>query len=298
MGIMKILLCITALAGVCALYSCNPEGGKPTPTSYIINGPQDVDPAWSPDGNSIAYAHLYDTAKKYPQGLYLIDRNGSNRKLVLAGYHFSPSWSPDGQWLVFTSGGTLQKCRIDGSNMVTFDGLTQLKYREFYFPDWAPDGKYILFDNPFPSDGGGVFRTDYDFTGSKKLFQNNVSARDPELSPSGKNIVYFDWVGAWDYSEIFVSDTLGNNRIRLTQNTQDDRYPTWSPDGEKIAWISDLRLCTMNANGSNQAVINFGHTPSWSVNNEIVFSHANSNYTKEVLYVVPPDGKNRKQITF
>ena len=54
----------------------------------------------------------------------------------------------------------------------------------------------------------------------------------------------------------------------------------------------------MNSDGSNQQEIGYGNDPSWSVNNEIVFSHANVNFSKEVLYTVNPDGSNKNQITF
>jgi len=295
--IIRIFFGIVLSGFLWILSSCNPEGLKPTPGNYIINGPQDVEPAFSLDGNFIAYAHLYDTAKNYPPGLYIIERNGSNRKLVLDGFNFSPAWSPDGQWLVFTSGGTIKKCKIDGSQLTIFMGLTQLKYREFYYPDWSTNGKHIVFDNPFPSDGGGIFQIDSDFTGHKRLFNSNEFGRNPEVSPLENYLVYYDWIKGWNFSEIFIRDTLGNPPIRLTLNNRDDRAPTWSYDGKKIAWSSNSRLSLMNSDGSNQVEIGFGSDPSWSINNEIVYSHANSNYTKEVLYIVAPDGKNKRQIT-
>jgi hypothetical protein len=53
----------------------------------------------------------------------------------------------------------------------------------------------------------------------------------------------------------------------------------------------------MNSDGSRQRFITYGVNPSWSVHDEIVFSHANSDYTKEVLYTIKPDGSARTQIT-
>jgi Tol biopolymer transport system component len=300
MKTLRIFSALVSVAYICSLVSCNPEGIKPTPGNYIISGPQDVEPAFSPDGSFIAYAHLYDTAKNYPQGLYIIDRNGNNRKLVLAGFHFTPAWSPDGQWLVFTSGGTLQKCKIDGSELTVFTELTQLKYREFYYPDWSRDGKYIVFDNPFPSDGGGIFQIDSDFTNAKILFgldQSGTIGRDPEFSPDQKHLIFYSGTRNYNYSDIFLSDNQGNQRIRLTSNGRNNTGPAWSPDGNKIAWDGDFRLGVMNADGSSQTVIGYGNSPSWSINNEIVYSHANADYSKEVLYVISPDGKNKRQVT-
>jgi TolB protein len=285
-----------------SLSSCNPEApSKFTPSSYVIQGDMDTGPASSPDGNFIAYQHddaNTNSSTSYATGLYVIDRNGNNRKLVLPGVHLDPAWSPDGQWLVFSSLGVIQKCKINGDNLTTFKGLTNLKYPQFYYPDWSADGNHILFDNPFPSDGGGLFQINSNFTNAKRLFGIDQLGRNPELSFSIVSLVYYDWVKGWDFSEIFIRDTLGNSGIRLTQNNRDDRDPTWSPDGSQIAWSSNIRLRIMNANGSNQREISYGNSPSWSINNEIVFSHANADYTKEVLYIISPDGFNRKQITF
>lgn len=294
-----IALTFVLILSSCSDWYSSPGPIKNTPTVYIVQGAQDLYPAFSPDGNRIAYFHGADTTKSYPPGLYVIDRDGTNRKLVLAGIHIDPSWSPDSEWLVFSSQGILQKCKINGDSLSTFTTLNgSLKYPNFYFPDWSKDGKYIYFDNPFVSDGGGIFKTNTAFSQAKRLFKSTQFGRNPRLSPAGNAILFFDWITGHDRSEIFVSDTLGNSVIQLTNNTRDDKSPVWSPNGNEIAWSSDVRISVMNADGTSQKEITFGNSPSWSVNNQIVFSYANSDFTKEVLYTISTDGSNRKQITF
>ena len=284
------LFAFVFLAAIGLLSSCNPEGFKPSPGNYIIQGQQDTDPAFSPNGNLIAYAHWADTAKNYPNGLYVINKDGGNRRLVLAGSYFnSPSWSPNGDWLAASSG-QLLKCKINGDSLTVFSGLNNLKYPEFYFPSWTKDGRYILFDKPLNPDGG-LYYMRSDFSHGSRIFGLEVLGRDPELSPSGKYFLYERGGVGIEHGEIFLQDTTGVNETQLTQNRRDNRGPSWSPDGQKIVWSGNLHLSTMNADGTGQKDIEYGSNPSWSIYNEIVYSHANADYSKEVLYIISPDGK-------
>jgi len=137
------------------LFSCNPEDSIRNPADYeqyiTISG--DKYPAISPDGSLIAYYHKcleYPEPEVYPTGLYVMDNDGTNRRLLFKGDHWSPSWSPDGQWLVFTSGDTLQIINLEGDSIRTFQGIGDLP---LYFPDWSKDGKLILFGSPLE---GGI----------------------------------------------------------------------------------------------------------------------------------------------
>jgi len=51
----------------------------------------------------------------------------------------------------------------------------------------------------------------------------------------------------------------GSNQIRLTNNTYSEFSPTWSPDGSKIAFVSDkdgdAEIYVMNTDGSNKTMI-------------------------------------------
>ncbi len=296
-GTNTLLFHLALLCTLLVFYSCYREDNEPKPYNYIINGPEDLYPAFSPCGEYIAYWHFaweIPEPTDYPTGLYIIDRDGANRRLILKGHHYTPSWSPCGQWLVFSSGGVIQKCKTDGEGLTTFDGLDHLPAPEFYFPHWSKDGKYILFDKPLVSEMGIYYMTP-DFQNVDNII---TSGRDPELSPDGSEFIYYGWVNNFETSEIFKRDINGLHKERLTHNEKSNQSPTWSPDGQHIAWSSSIRLCIMNADGTSQRQIDYGNNPSWSVNDEIVFSHANHDYSKEVLYIISPDGLNKRQITF
>ena len=62
----------------------------------------------------------------------------------------------------------------------------------------------------------------------------------------------------WNW-EIYVMDNHGGNQRNLTNNPGDDRDPSWSPDGKRIAFSSDRndrggnrQIYVMDADGGNQ----------------------------------------------
>ena len=73
-------------------------------------------------------------------------------------------------------------------------------------------------------------------------------------------------IPGWFTFEIYVMDADGGNQRRLTNNPASDLSPSWSPDGKRIAFISDRdghahrripgwhtsEIYVMDADGSNQ----------------------------------------------
>lgn len=294
----SIILCLLMVTT-----SCN-QIPEPSPVNYeLYVSDRDQYPKFSPDGEHIVYYHLNaesPDSEDYPTGLYIIDKNGGNRKLVLKGIHLNPTWSPDGQWIAFSTQGELQKCKTNGDSLMTFQNDNPFQGNFFFYPDWSSDGEEILFDRAENIEGeSNLFSMKSDFTSARPIFGNIViGGRDPELNLIRNRIVYIKVSREWDFWRVFSMDTTGNDDVLLTDNDKDNRSPSWSSDGQRIVWAMNVRLHIMDSDGSNVTPLTYGADPSWSVMDKIVFSHANQDYTKEVLYVINPDGSNKRQLTF
>jgi TolB protein len=102
--------------------------------------------------------------------------------------------------------------------------------------------------------------------------------------------------------EIYIIDSNGVRR--LTDNPAKDERPVWSPDGNKIAFVSDRdgnkEIYIMDADGKNQRRLTFNdwddQSPSWSPDGKgLVFESKRGGVTN--LYIIDIEGGYEKKIT-
>jgi len=256
----------------CDIYVINADGSG---LRRLTDG---MDPAWSPDGNKVAFARWRD-----PRGIYVIDEDGRNETLLFGWSEAkAPAWSPDGSHIVFTrhqAGGQEEDIEksFRGFHWTIPAhpwwklGLIRVENRHFsellcydhsFSPTWSPDGKVIAYDSDYglhlTSEDGTIGGQFYD----RSLYALSTDVRDtsPAWSPDGTKIAFM--FNQHDHWEIYVMNADGSNRMRLTQEEPfagrppNNVSPAWSPDSRHIAFFTDRNgkweLYVMNADGSNQ----------------------------------------------
>jgi Tol biopolymer transport system component len=105
-------------------------------------------------------------------------------------------------------------------------------------------------------------------------------------------------------NEIYVMNAAdGSNQTRLTNNTDIDEFPAWSPDSTKIAFTSNLDIYVMNAvDGSDQTRLTNNATldthPSWSPDGtKIAFTSSTRDVNNEIYVMNAADGSNPTRLT-
>ena len=156
----------------------------------------------------------------------------------------SPAMSPDGRTIVYMSNGTemlgftLYRMNADGS------GIQQLTQTNSDDPMWSPDGRRIVFRGDPPSNKqsqsgyggiatGMIYTMNPDGTDQKPV----RTGMSPQYSPDGKQFA-FALPGDAE-SRIGTVDINGQNTRWLSPPGVYDENPTWSPDGQWVAFDSD-----------------------------------------------------------
>ena len=303
-GFPKILFVSTVSLGIVFFNSCKENPVDDSTNPPCIDCPfdfrlTDFEPTWSPDGKTIAYVHGDTIESK--TGIFLIDTTGLNKRLLISSaFASSPSWSPEGEWIVFSMSAQIYKIKVTG------DSLTQLtdEGRNF-FPSWSPDGQWIAYDsnNDSPNGMNFIWKIKKDGTNKIRIAYDPTKGeiRMPSWSKENNYIYHIRYIGIGT-PEIFRMDENGNNLIRITYNEKTEYYPKYNETLKKVVfesrpYASFPLISTVNENGNNFKELTEGSTCDWSPDGKyIVYTYSRS--VSGMLWIIKNDGSDKRQLTF
>jgi TolB protein len=188
---------------------------------------QDGTPVVSPDGRTVVFSRVSDAGTD----LYSMPFAGGPAVRVTVGRgraSFAPSFSPDGQRLVFASDRSghneVYICDLDGTNVEQLtDGVFgDRNYRAG--PDWSPDGRLVAFE----SLNGGTFQimTVNVRDKSTRTITSDGRNGDPSWAPDSRHLVFTS--NRSGIRQLWVVDTE-SGRTRQLKMPASARLSAWSP---------------------------------------------------------------------
>lgn len=158
-------------------------------------------PAWAPGGHTLAFNR--GIGLDAGTDIYLIDADGRNeRRLTTDMQAGAPTWSADGQRLAFHAGTGAER----DIHTIAVDGTNMQKLTatagEDAYPAFSADGRFIAFHT---------------------TRHNTTKSGRPD---------------EWNW-ELYLMTADGIANKRLTEHPAADKFPAWSHDGQRIAFLSN-----------------------------------------------------------
>lgn len=165
-------------------------------------GKLNIDPAFSPDGERIAFASTREGG-----GVFVMGATGENPRRV-SDEGFDPAWSPDGRSLVYTT-----------SNVIS--PLTRTEIAALWVVDLETRERRLV-----------------DTSNAQDTSVFSGDAVGPAWSPDGSRIAFWGLNGGGQ-RDLFMVSAAGGDRVALTNDAPTDWNPVWSSDGRSIVFLSD-----------------------------------------------------------
>jgi TolB protein len=245
---------------------------------------------------------LFIAGEKRHKDVYISDLDGNGaRKLTQHNQIVvSPSVSPDGKYLAFTS------YKEGNPNLFVVD---LEKNRDVYVnredgmklgATWM-DKKTLVFTYT-----AGKFSTIYSVNvetkDQKVLLRKDGILASPAFSPDGSKMVFVsDMYGG---PNIFVRDMATGDVKRLTYSGNYNTAPAFSPKGDRIAFVAKtegaLEICVMRSDGSDARVLTDGginDSPYFSPCGRYIFYSSQKGSTTRICFMLL-NGDNRRELKF
>ena len=243
---------------------------------------------------------VFISGSKRNKDVYIagIDGQGIRQVTNFHNITVSPSISPDGRYLAYTS------YKEGKPNLFIMDletGKDIYSEREEGMKlgtTWT--GKSTLGYAKTSGNHSTIFTVDASTRQKKTIFSREGILTSPSFSPDGTKIAFVsDMYGS---PQVFIKDISSGEPKRLTYSGNYNTSPTFSPKGDLIVFVSKINgsfeICTMNIDGSNQRVLTSGginDSPQFSPCGRYIL-YSSKKGDQYNLYVMLYNGENKRML--
>ena len=232
-------------------------------------------PVWTTDGKGLILAD-YDPARA-AGGIFLFDLSGHRTAIVTTtgeDHDLYPRLSPDGKLLAYArySSHGVAELYVQAMNTSSSPHKLTSDKKAIQGLTWAPDSRHLIF----ASNRSGSFQL-WSITAKGDDLRieptESSSAAEPAMAPSGGWLLYVESHVNWNIWREAIDGSSHLPPQRLLASSGRNYDPRYSPDGRRIAFVSDrsgnMELWVADGEGKNEKQLTHLNVPwlggiSWS----------------------------------
>ena len=237
-------IAVKPLLGGATEIAVKPLLGGATEIALTSDGQQNVEPAWSPDGDYVAYHSMRRG------GIWLVPALGGAPRQV-SDFGSDPAWSPDGRRLAFQSDpladiaptayganvpSTIWTVARDGSDRRRITSSAE-PVGGHAAPAWSPDGQRIAFAT-YSAEPQRLWSVPADGGAARLLDEAHGAIFDPVFAPDGRWVYYATGGPFVIRVPVASGRRLGSHEAIATPGLAGVRHLSMSGDGRRLAMTS------------------------------------------------------------